>query len=280
MFVRLIKIFFGVVVAGVDRLGGVARKLLGIRRPPRLVIIYYHAIRSKLKEPFAWQMAELARLTTPLDLESTTTLSPGERHSAVTFDDGFISVVDNALPVLEKLGIACTIFVPSGSLGTRPKWIKPSHEDGQEIVASAELVRELAAHPLVRIGSHSVSHPDFRRLDDAQAVEEFTASKQALEQVTGREVTTFSFPHGAYTHHSLELARQCGYSQVFTIEPRQLTGLDAFTMGRVRVEPSDWPIEFRLKVLGAYRWMVHASALKCRLRTFFKGSVPDLPAGA
>jgi len=280
MYFRLVKVFFGALVASADWLDAAAGRLLGIQRGPRLVIIYYHAIRPKLKESFAWQMAELSRLTTPLDLGSTTRLSPGKRYSAVTFDDGFISVVDNALPALEKLGIACTIFVPSGSLGSRPKWVKHSHEDGQESVASAELVRDLAAHPLVHIGSHSVSHPDFRRLDDARVIEEFTASKQTLEQVTGREVTTFSFPHGAYTHHSLELARQCGYSHVYTIEPRQLTGLDAFTMGRVRVEPCDWPIEFRLKVLGAYRWMVHASALKRRLRTLLKGSVSDLPAGA
>jgi peptidoglycan/xylan/chitin deacetylase (PgdA/CDA1 family) len=280
MFVRLVKVFFGVLVAGADWLNVAASRALNIQRGPRLVIIYYHAIRPKLKERFEWQMAELARLTTPLDLGSTTALSPGKRYSAVTFDDGFISVVDNALPVLEKLGITCTIFVPSGSLGSRPKWIKPSHDDGQEIVASAELVRELAARPLVRIGSHSVSHPDFRRLDDARANEEFTASKQALERVSGREVRTFSFPHGAHTQRDLELARRCGYSRVYTIEPRQLTGLDAFTMGRVRVEPCDWAIEFRLKVLGAYRWMVHASALKRWLRDLFKGSVSDLPVGA
>lgn len=280
MFVRLVKVLIGLLVAGTDWLDAAARRMLGIHRGPRLVIIYYHAVRFELKESFAWQMAELSRLTTPLDLGSTASLFPGKRYSAVTFDDGFTSVVDNALPALEKLDIACTMFVPSGSLGSTPKWIKPSHEDGQESVASADLIRALAEHPLVRIGSHSVSHPDFRRLEDSRAVEEFTASKLALEQLTGRAVTGFSFPHGAHTQHSLELARRCGYSRVYTIEPRQLSGLDAFAMGRVRVEPYDWPIEFRLKILGAYRWMVHASALKGRLRALARGGVSDLPAGA
>jgi peptidoglycan/xylan/chitin deacetylase (PgdA/CDA1 family) len=279
MFVRFIKIILGVVVASADGLVVALCKLLGHRRQPRIVIIYYHAIRSNLKERFAWQMAELARLTTPLDLGAPTTLSSGKRYAAVTFDDGFISVIDNALPVLEKLGIACTMFVPSGSLGSRPNWIESSHEDGQEILASSEQLSKLAAHPGVRIGSHSVSHPDFRKLGDERAIEEFTASKQALEKITGRGVTSFSFPHGAHNQRSLELAMQCGYSRVYTIEPRELLGLEGFAFGRVRVEPYDWPIEFRLKLIGAYRWMVLASALKSALRSYVKGGVSDLPEG-
>ena len=30
---------------------------------------------------------------------------------------------------------------------------------------------------------------------------------------------------------------------------------DDFVVGRVQVDPWDWPIEVRLKALGAYRWM-------------------------
>lgn len=277
---RLLKVSISALVAAMDSLVAAVAKLVGATRRPRLVIVYYHAIRPNLKSAFTRQMTELALLTTPLDLSVSTRLTPGKHYSSVTFDDAFISVVDNALPVLEKLGIACTIFVPSGSLGRRPKWITPSHQDGGESVASTELVRELAARPLVGIGSHSVSHPNFRKLNDAQALEEFTASKQALEAITGREVTGFSFPHGAYTQRSLELARQCGYSRVYTIEPRRHTGLEDFTIGRVRVEPYDWPIEFRLKVRGAYRWMVHASMLKLRLRGIFDRAPPEMPMGA
>jgi len=36
-------------------------------------------------------------------------------------------------------------------------------------------------------------------------------------------------------------------------------------VGRVRVDPTDSPIEFRLKLLGAYRWLPLAFSWKRRL---------------
>jgi peptidoglycan/xylan/chitin deacetylase (PgdA/CDA1 family) len=211
-------------------------------------------------------MEQLKRLTETVDIEDSKRSSSNRRQSAVTFDDAFVSLVDNALPELRRLGIPCTIFVPTGALGRHPGWIGPAHPDAGEVVAAPEVLRALARDPLVGIGSHSVSHPNFRRLDDAQAREELSRSRTTLEELLGRPVRSFSFPHGAYTARSLQIAKECGYTRTYTIEPARLSGFDdEFTIGRVRVEPSDWPIEFRLKAIGAYRWMVHASALKRRL---------------
>ena len=33
-----------------------------------------------------------------------------------------------------------------------------------------------------------------------------------------------------------------------------------FVVGRVATDPGDWPIEFRLKLMGAYRWIAFAHA--------------------
>jgi peptidoglycan/xylan/chitin deacetylase (PgdA/CDA1 family) len=171
--------------------------------------------------------------------------------------------VENALPELHLRGIPCTIFVPTGSLGCQPSWIDPLHQDAKEVVTSAETVRVLGGKPLVRIGSHSVSHPDFRRLDDGQARDELASSKAALEELVGREVTSFSFPYGAFTRRDLDLAEQCGYKRVFTTDHAQVANpRNAFAVGRVRVGPDDWPLEFRLKVGGAYRWLAPAAAAK------------------
>ncbi len=42
-------------------------------------------------------------------------------------------------------------------------------------------------------------------------------------------------------------------------------------MGRVRVDPTDWPLEFHLKLMGAYRWLPMAIALKRRLLATVRG---------
>lgn len=274
---RIIKLVISLSVAGADVLSSAITRTVGRRVGTQRVVLYYHAIPANLRSQFASQMDQLMRLTEPVDIEDNDGWGSGRRQSAVTFDDAFVSVVDNALPELRARGIPCTIFVPTGSLGRRPGWIDTSHPDGGEVVASAELLRAIASDPLVGVGSHSVSHPNFRRIDDGQARDELSRSKTVLEELLGQPVQWFSFPHGAYTARSLELARECGYAHVVTIEPEQLSGgLKNFSVGRVRVEPSDWPLEFRLKAIGAYRWMLHASALKRRVHGLLRRSQADL----
>ena len=60
---------------------------------------------------------------------------------AVTFDDAFVSVIDNAPPELAKREMPCTIFVPVAALGRRPvgPWKRIMRPD--EIVADPELVK-------------------------------------------------------------------------------------------------------------------------------------------
>jgi len=80
-------------------------------------------------------------------------------------------------------------------------------------------------------------------------------SKTDLETVLGRPVELFSFPHGAHDATALDRARQAGYRQVYTVNPERLSpATQAFALGRIAVDPDDWPLEFALKIRGAYRW--------------------------
>ena len=96
---------------------------------------------------------------------------------------------------------------------------------------------------------------------------ELSESRLQLRKILGRDVTLFSFPHGAFDEELIESARAAGYQRVFTILP-ELALPDEFAIGRVAVEPSDWRLEFLLKLFGAYRWLVPASTLKRKLRDF------------
>jgi hypothetical protein len=107
---------------------------------------------------------------------------------------------------------------------------------------------------------------------------ELSDSRARLESVLGRSVTLFSFPHGAYNAGTLSLAKAAGYDRVFTIVPElNSTTANAFVIGRVAVEPDDWPLEFRLKVLGAYRWM---AGLPRRTRRAANRSAASAPQSA
>jgi peptidoglycan/xylan/chitin deacetylase (PgdA/CDA1 family) len=231
---------------------------------PKAVVIYYHAVRPDQREQFARQMDQLLSLAHPFQAGSAETVSTTQRYMvAVTFDDGFESVVENAVPELTKRNIPFILFVPSGCLGRRPSWVPATHPSWGERVVSEPTLSSLSGNRLSMIGSHSVTHPNLVRLGSSEVSDELVRSKADLEAALGRQIDLFSFPYGASNSAILNAARRAGYRRVFTIEPACLEPTtDAYSVGRFAVDPEEWQIEFRLKLVGAYRWRRHCSLLR------------------
>lgn len=253
---RLVKLLVSVLVRAWDVAAAVGLRLIGRRARPVCVVIYYHAIDAAQRSRFARQMDDLLRLTRPVSAGVAALPGSEAHYAAVTFDDGFISVLENALPELEQRKIPATFFVPTGCFGGPPAWVKPDAPARQQRVLTVEQLVALRAHPILEVASHSISHPNFLKLDPGQARRELAESKARLESILGHKVPLFSFPHGKCDAQTIALARSVGYERVFTINPcNAFTGPDNFVTGRVLVDPADWPLEFRLKILGAYRWL-------------------------
>jgi len=120
--------------AGLLRLAGNA--VARIRRGDQtLFVITYHRILAAPdplleSEPdvtqFRWQMEVLARCFNVLPLsQALKLLDAGRlppRAVCVTFDDGYRSVHDLALPVLREFGVPATVFVTSGFLDGGTMW--------------------------------------------------------------------------------------------------------------------------------------------------------------
>lgn len=265
---RLVKLAISLLVALGDTLRESALRLAG--RTPRAtcVVLYYHAVPADQRKHFAVQMDRLLRHARPVKADNERPLEPGRHYAAVTFDDGFVSVIQNALPELESRGIPATLFVPTNSMGQRPLWVTAASAPARkERVLSAQELKNLNGAGLMAIGSHSVNHPNFLKSTPDQVRAELFESKSTLETVLGREVTLFSFPHGAHDEQAVAQARAAGYRRVFTILPRTaFVPAQEFVTGRTLADPSDWPLEFLLKLRGAYRWLCLASALKHRRR--------------
>ena len=260
MIKRCTKLFLALGVRTWDLLIERARRWTG--RPPRSrgVVLYYHAVQPEQAGRFAAQMDWLMRVATPWRAESPIQRSPG-LHVAITFDDGYLSVVENALPVLKQRNLPFTMFFPTGSWGSRPGWVhRPDHPFWQERILTKDELCTLAQEPLLTIGSHSVTHPKFPALDRAAAAREFSESKNELESLLERPVDLFCFPHGACNEALIQLAADAGYRRVFTVAPHVIDpARPTLALGRIAVEPDDSPLEFRLKMTGAYRWQTWLS---------------------
>ena len=230
-------------------------------------ILYYHSIPADKINRFKEQINILNKITTPIPLDYDGPFSNKVRYSIVTFDDAFKSVISNGVPELEKSKIPFTLFIPAGQLGRNPGWLKNTgHKDEYEIVSSIE---ELLSVPseIVIFGSHTINHCELSQLTYEKGCIEIRESKKILESKLKKEIKYFSFPYGSYNSKIIESCYEVGYNQVFSIIPESpLAPLRKYVRGRITVDPSDWKIEFILKILGGYGWKPITTSIKRNLK--------------
>jgi peptidoglycan/xylan/chitin deacetylase (PgdA/CDA1 family) len=147
-------------------------------------------------------------------------LSP--RPILLTFDDGCRSFMTHVLPLIEELKIKATVFPVSGYFGRLSTWdIMPAFTH----LTKSEL-REISScgH---EIGSHGVTHADLTFLDTSDLTAELNDSKKMLEDITGKAVSSISFPYGSWNAQVWERAQEAGYryGTIYRKHSRALPGL-------------------------------------------------------
>lgn len=263
---RLIKVAVGsVFFVGAWALN-ILRRLAGKKPPAVCVVLHYHEVSPKQRKRFCEQMDALLLRAVPIAAGSREPLQRGRRYAAVTFDDGFASTIENAVPELVQRKIPATLFIVAGLLGAKPNWLTLGADClDAERIAPAERLKELPSD-LITIGSHTLSHPRLPSLPEVEAMTELAASRESLERVLNRNIKLFSFPYGAHNERLIKMCREAGYERVFTIVPTlAFTDPMEYETGRVRTDPTDWPLEFHLKLMGAYRWLPLAISWKRKL---------------
>jgi peptidoglycan/xylan/chitin deacetylase (PgdA/CDA1 family) len=239
--------------------------MIGREPDPTCVVLYYHSIPDIHQKAFADQLDIIAGLTEPISIERVPGFLPGKRYSAVTFDDGFEDTIHNAVPELRKRGIPATAFVTAAYMGQCARWWPESSPERQQKIASVEKWQQFSSS-LNSVGSHTITHPYLTSLDEEEARRELSESRKMLEELLKREISTLSFPYGDFNAKLIDWCRDAGYKRVFSTMPgNAFRNQGEFLSGRVKVEPTDWPIEFRLKLMGAYRWLPYAISWKRRI---------------
>lgn len=128
---------------------------------------------------------------------------------ALTFDDGYRSVVEEGLPVLERQNVKATLFVVAGEVGGFNRWDVAHGSDPLQLVDES-LVRVWlkAGHS---IGSHSFNHRNLGKLPRRDLAGQVARSKSLLEDMFGCAVEDFAYPHGRYSDEAREVVEEAGY---------------------------------------------------------------------
>jgi peptidoglycan/xylan/chitin deacetylase (PgdA/CDA1 family) len=153
------------------------------------------------------------------------------RVLVVTFDDAFRSVLELAFPVLCRLGLSGTVFVPTAFAGSKQPmswsgidhWTSGPHAS-ELIPLSWDELRELAAEGW-EVGSHSRTHPKLTQLDDGELDRELRDSKDECEQRLGCHCTSFAYPYGDLDGRVVAAVGGAGYRVGAALDVRLHRGL-------------------------------------------------------
>jgi peptidoglycan/xylan/chitin deacetylase (PgdA/CDA1 family) len=181
----------------------------------------------------------------------------GQKHGKVfgiTFDDGYVNNLKNALPVLTRFRFTSTCYVVPGLLGKTNAWDAEHGIDQVPLMNSADLQTWLTAGQ--EIGSHTMTHARLQGMDDAQLSAEVAGSKAALEALLMmRGVRHFCYPYGAYDAAAVQAARVGGYATATTtVRGRVLVSesLDMLRLPRVLVSRTTTWVHLLLKCFTRY----------------------------
>jgi peptidoglycan/xylan/chitin deacetylase (PgdA/CDA1 family) len=197
-------------------------------------------------ERFEEQMAYLARRRAVVPLEAIVRGTAPRGSLAITFDDGFRSVLTNAVPILREHGFHATVFVPTGWLGRRAAWYD-IHGCEVEVMDESEL---LEAEQLgIEIASHGHEHLDLERATAAEAEADIAASVEALTGLVGRPPRFLAYPWGRSSEAARQAASAAGFDAAFSIDvPHD----GRYAYARVGIARHDGSRTFALKTSGRY----------------------------
>lgn len=102
----------------------------------------------------------------------------------ITFDDGYEETYDKAYKILKKYNAKATLFMVSDNIG-------------KEYYCTDRQLYEMSDSGVFRIYSHTANHARLTELSGDEIAAEFSASNDAIYNVTGREVTSVAYPYGS-----------------------------------------------------------------------------------
>jgi len=172
---------------------------------------------------------------------TTTDLTGDSRQLMVTFDDGYRSVADTALPRIVGMGWNAVVFLIAGSVGKTDDW-DVSLLGPKRRLMNWDTAREWERQG-IEFGSHTVTHADLTALNQRSLETELRESKTIIEDKLGRPVRYLAYPFGRHNARVRAAASEVGYDAAFATG----TGIagDRFAIPRAMIHGLTTLAEFR-----------------------------------
>jgi len=186
-------------------------------------------------------------------------------HSlAITFDDGYQSVFNEAFPVLQQYGMSATVFLTVGNKESKGSDARLPSINGRPMLNWQE-IKEMQLGG-IEFGAHTLTHPNLTRLSSDQVKTEVYESKAIIEEKLGTSVTCFAYPFGRSDYQSRGIVKShfdCACTDKLGLvapgsDPFALARVDAFYLRAERL--------FDTMLSGLFPWYIGACAVPRRIR--------------
>lgn len=236
----------------------------------KLLIIYYHEVVEKGqgysyqkidKDKFENQMKYLHDQGYHSLLFSELDKTLPEKAIIVSFDDGFRTVYENAVPIMKKYGIRGNVYLPTKYIGVDAHFM------------TWEMVKELSKDNFFEMQAHTHSHIDIRRLNEDTVKDEIRYSDKKFREESLSLPKAFCMPFGTFDKKSLRLLKnQNRYKYVLGsyYGHTQSQYLEKNVLPRIGISNDDTMRVFIDKLDGKYDWKGLLQRLRLSLKNIKK----------
>lgn len=223
-------------------------------RTPRISVLTYHRVIDGAKEVdiskeyFDKQMKWLHdNGYKTLTMDEFYKWKKGElklprKSVLITFDDGWKSTYDTALPILEKYGLKATVFVVW-------RYMEQASLKNENTYMNLEDIKDVEEnHKSLNIASHSY----LLHLRENAESDKYKVYNKDIKKVKtfDEEEKYYAYPFGVYNDNYQKALKDNGYKLAFTFGPYKYAEMsdDDFAVARMGVFESTKFWKFKLKI--------------------------------
>jgi peptidoglycan/xylan/chitin deacetylase (PgdA/CDA1 family) len=173
-----------------------------------------------------------------------------EKLVVITFDDGYASFAEKAVPILQKHKMTATVFLVADTIGKTNAWDEARGDVTEKIMTRDQILK---AHELgFEFGAHTCSHPQLPQCDEKQARHEIIDCRKELEASLQIPIEFFSYPFGENGERERQLVQEAGYKAACATSKKVNTPeSDKFAWGRINVRATSSPLYLSYKMRKA-----------------------------
>lgn len=159
---------------------------------------------------------------------------------SITFDDGYADNAEAAAPILDRLELSATFFLPTAALGVENRFPWDAGMSPPPRVMSWEQAQELHRAGF-GIGSHTATHARLSVVRGAELERELEEPRRRLELELGEAPLDLAYPFGGPAdcdEVARSAARRAGYRSCFSCHGGLIAAGDSpYRLNRMSISP-------------------------------------------